>query len=81
MFANTLDINVSGVWNTVMVSARHVARIGSGSIILTCSQQAEGVAVHVHYTTSKFAVRGVANVFAAELRKTHPISTASTPPA
>ena len=72
MFANTLDINVTGVWNTVMVSAPHVARAGGGSIILISS--AAGLKVQpfmVHYTTSKFAVRGMAKAFAAELAKDH----------
>jgi len=72
MFANTLDINVTGVWNTVMVSAPHVARSGGGSIILISS--AAGLKVQpfmVHYTTSKFAVRGMAKAFAAEMAKDH----------
>jgi NAD(P)-dependent dehydrogenase (short-subunit alcohol dehydrogenase family) len=29
-FQNTLDINVTGVWNTVMVGAPHVVRAGAG---------------------------------------------------
>jgi SDR family mycofactocin-dependent oxidoreductase len=69
-FSNTIDINVTGVWNTVMVGAPHVVRAGGGSIVLISS--AAGLKVQpfmVHYTTSKFAVRGMAKAFAAELAK------------
>ncbi len=70
MFANTLDINVTGTWNTVMAAAPHVADSGGGSIVLISS--AAGLKVQpfmVHYTTSKFAVRGMAKAFAAEMAK------------
>jgi SDR family mycofactocin-dependent oxidoreductase len=69
-FQDTLDINVTGVWNTVMVGAPHVVRAGGGSIILISS--AAGLKVQpfmVHYTTSKFAVRGMAKAFATELAR------------
>ncbi len=72
VFANTLDINVTGVWNTVMASAHHLAGAGGGSIILISS--AAGLKVQpfmVHYTTSKFAVTGMAKAFAVELAKDH----------
>jgi SDR family mycofactocin-dependent oxidoreductase len=84
-FQNTIDINVTGVWNTVMVGAPHVVRAGGGSIILISS--AAGLKVQpfmVHYMTSKFAVRGMAKAFAAELAKdnvrvnsVHPTGTAT----
>ena len=67
-FQNTLDINVTGVWNTVMVGAPHLVARGGGSVIITSS--AAGLKVQpfmVHYTTSKFAVRGMAKAFATEL--------------
>src|SRR3954454_4241821 len=70
VFQDTLDTNVTGVWNTVMVAAPHLVRAGGGSIILISS--AAGLKVQpfmVHYTTSKFAVRGMAKAFAAELAK------------
>jgi SDR family mycofactocin-dependent oxidoreductase len=69
-FQNTLDINVTGVWNTVMVGAPHLVRGGGGSIVLISS--AAGLKVQpfmVHYTTSKFAVRGMAKAFATELAR------------
>jgi SDR family mycofactocin-dependent oxidoreductase len=69
-FQDTLDINVTGVWNTVMVGAPHLVRAGGGSIVITSS--AAGLKVQpfmVHYTTSKFAVRGMAKAFATELAR------------
>jgi NAD(P)-dependent dehydrogenase (short-subunit alcohol dehydrogenase family) len=69
-FQDTIDINVTGVWNTVMVGAPHLVRAGGGSIVLISS--AAGLKVQpfmVHYTTSKFAVRGMAKAFAVELAR------------
>lgn len=72
MFDDTLSTNVTGTWNTVMVGAPHLVRAGGGSIILVSS--AAGLKVQpfmVPYTTSKFAVRGMAKAFAVELAKHH----------
>ncbi|RBY83741.1 SDR family mycofactocin-dependent oxidoreductase [Geodermatophilus sp. TF02-6] len=80
VFGNTLDVNVTGVWNTVMVCAPHLVRAGGGSIVLISS--AAGLKVQpfmVHYTTSKFAVRGMAKAFAAELAR-HSIRVNSVHP-
>jgi SDR family mycofactocin-dependent oxidoreductase len=68
IFEDTISTNVTGVWNTVMVAAPHLVRGGGGSIILISS--AAGLKAQpfmVPYTTSKFAVRGMAKAFAAEL--------------
>ena len=68
IFDDTISTNITGVWNTVMVGAPHLVRAGGGSIILISS--AAGLKVQpfmVPYTTSKFAVRGMAKAFAAEL--------------
>lgn len=68
IYEDTISTNVTGVWNTVMVGAPHLVRSGGGSIILISS--AAGLKVMpflVPYTTSKFAVRGMAKAFAAEL--------------
>ena len=70
IFSDTTSINITGTWNTVMVAAPHLVRAGGGSIILISS--AAGLKVQpfmVPYTTSKFAVRGMAKAFAAELAK------------
>lgn len=68
IYEDTISTNVTGVWNTVMVGAPHLVTAGGGSIILISS--AAGLKVQpfmVPYTTSKFAVRGMAKAFAAEL--------------
>jgi len=68
-FRDTIDTNVTGTWNTVMASARHILDGGrGGSIILIGS--AAGVKMEpfmVHYVVSKHAVVGMARAFAAEL--------------
>ena len=68
VFRDTMDINVTGVWNTVMVSAPHLVERGAGSIILISSYAGKKVqAFMVPYTTSKHAVVGMTRAFAAEL--------------
>jgi SDR family mycofactocin-dependent oxidoreductase len=72
IFDDTISTNVTGVWNTVMAGAPHLVTAGGGSIILISS--AAGLKVQpfmVPYTTSKFAVRGMAKAFAAELAQHH----------
>ncbi len=67
-FRDTLDINVTGVWNTITAAAPHLITRGGGSIIVTSSLA--GVKLQpfmVHYTTSKHALVGMARAFAAEL--------------
>lgn len=68
IFDDTMNTNVRGVWNTVMVGAPHLIRQGGGSVILISS--AAGIKVQpflLPYTTSKWAVRGMAKAFATEL--------------
>lgn len=66
----TLGVNVVGTWNTVMVGAPHLVRKQAGSIILISSATALSVAPFLlPYVTSKFAVRGMAKAFAAELAR------------
>ena len=68
LFEHHQSTNVTGTWNTVMVGAPHLVRAGGGSVILISS--AAGLTVQpflVPYTTSKFAVRGMAKAFAVEL--------------
>jgi SDR family mycofactocin-dependent oxidoreductase len=68
MFQVTMDTNVVGVWNTVMVGAPHLVTGGGGSIILTSSYAGKKVQPFmVHYTASKHAVTGMTRAFAAEL--------------
>ena len=68
LFEQHLSTNVTGVWNTAMVGAPHLVAAGGGSMILISS--AAGLTVQpflIPYTTSKFAVRGMAKAFAVEL--------------
>jgi SDR family mycofactocin-dependent oxidoreductase len=70
MFQTTIDINVVGVWNTVMVGAPHLVTAGGGSIILTSSYAGKKMQPFmIHYTASKHAVTGMTRAFAAELGK------------
>ena len=80
IFRDTLDVNVAGVWNTIMVGAPHLVAAGGGSVIVISS--AAGLKVQpfmVPYTTSKWAVRGMAKAFAAELAQ-HSIRVNSVHP-
>ncbi|WP_111719926.1 mycofactocin-coupled SDR family oxidoreductase [Homoserinimonas sp. OAct 916] len=70
VFQVTMDTNVVGVWNTVMVGAPHLVTAGGGSIILTSSYAGKKMQPFmVHYTASKHAVTGMTRAFAAELGK------------
>jgi SDR family mycofactocin-dependent oxidoreductase len=66
----TIDINLTGVWNTVKVALPHiVAGDRGGSIILTSSLAGlKGLANSVHYNAAKHGVvgimRSIANEFA-----------------
>lgn len=68
MFQDHMEINVTGVWNTVMASAPHLVSAGGGSIILISSYAGKKVQPFmIHYTTSKHAITGMTRAFAAEL--------------
>ncbi|MBY4039215.1 mycofactocin-coupled SDR family oxidoreductase [Rhodococcus fascians] len=67
-FQDTMDINVTGVWNTVMATAHHLVERGGGSIVLVSSSAGKKMQPFmVPYTTSKHAVTGMTRAFAAEL--------------
>jgi len=70
-FRDTIDINVVGTWNTVMVSAPHIIAGGQGGAIVLISSYAgkKMQPFMVHYTSSKHAVTGMTRAFAAELGK------------
>lgn len=69
MFQDTMDINVVGVWNTVVASAPHVIAGGQGgAMVLTSSYAGKKMQPFmIHYTASKHAVTGMTRAFAAEL--------------
>ncbi len=70
IFRDTMDTNVTGVWNTVMAGAPHLVTAGGGSIVLTSSYAGKKMQPFmVHYTASKHAVTGMTRAFAAELGK------------
>jgi (+)-trans-carveol dehydrogenase len=65
----TIDINLTGVWNTVKVALPHLVAGNGGSIILTSSLAGlKGLANSVHYNAAKHGVvgimRSIANEFA-----------------
>ncbi|MFR9807239.1 mycofactocin-coupled SDR family oxidoreductase [Pseudonocardia sp. RS010] len=68
----TIDVNLIGVWNTVMAGVQHLVDGGGGSIILTSS--ANGLKAgpyQVPYNSSKFGVTALAKSLAMELAKDH----------
>ena len=70
IFKDTLDVNVTGTWNTVMAGAPHLVANGGGSIILTSSAAGlVGLPFLTPYVASKHAVTGLTRAFAAELAK------------
>jgi SDR family mycofactocin-dependent oxidoreductase len=70
IFRDTIDVNIVGTWNTVMVGAPHLVRNGGGSIILTSSAAGlKGLPFLVPYVASKHAITGMTRAFAAELAK------------
>jgi SDR family mycofactocin-dependent oxidoreductase len=81
VFKDTMDVNVTGVWNTVMAAAPHLVAGGNGgAIVLTSSYAGKKMQPFmIHYTTSKHAVTGMTRAFAAELGK-HDIRVNSVHP-
>jgi SDR family mycofactocin-dependent oxidoreductase len=68
MFKDTIDINVTGTWNTVVATAPHLIAAGGGSIILTSSVAGlKGLPFLIPYVASKHAVTGMTRSFAHEL--------------
>lgn len=69
---DTIDINLIGVWNTVMAGVEHLIAGGGGSVILTSS--ANGLKAgpfNVAYNASKYGVTALTKSFAMELAKDH----------
>lgn len=81
MFQDTMDINVVGVWNTVVAAAPHIIAGGDGgAMVLTSSYAGKKMQPFmIHYTASKHAVTGMTRAFAAELG-THGIRVNSLHP-
>ncbi len=81
MFKDTMDINITGVWNTVMACVPHVIAGGNGgAVVLTSSGAGKKMQPFaLPYTTSKHALVGMTRAFAAELGK-HDIRVNSVHP-
>lgn len=72
MWKDTLDVNITGTWNTVRAGAPHLIAAGGGSIVLTSSVAGiVGLPFLAPYVASKHAVTGLARAFAAELAQHH----------
>jgi SDR family mycofactocin-dependent oxidoreductase len=70
IFRDTIDINLTGTWNTVMATAPHLVRAGGGSIVLVSSVAGlKSVPFLTPYVASKHAVTGLSRAFAQELAK------------
>jgi NAD(P)-dependent dehydrogenase (short-subunit alcohol dehydrogenase family) len=65
---DTIDINLTGTWNTARAAAPHLIARGGGSMILTSS--VAGLKVQpflTPYVASKFGVTGLMHAFSVEL--------------
>lgn len=68
IWGDTIDINLTGVWNTVQASASHLVTRHSGSIILISSEVGMKAKPFLSaYVASKFAIRGLAQALSQEL--------------
>jgi len=84
---DTLDINLTGLWNTIQAVAAPMIEAGNGGSIITISSAAGIKAVPGcgHYCASKFGVVGLTNSLAVELgefgirvNSVHPYGTDTT---
>jgi SDR family mycofactocin-dependent oxidoreductase len=67
-----LDVNLTGVWNTVKVALPYLVAGGGGSIVLTSSVLGlKGLANSVHYNAAKHGVVGVMRTIANEFAQHH----------
>jgi SDR family mycofactocin-dependent oxidoreductase len=68
IWQDTIDINLTGTWNTVQLAAPHLVSGGGGSIIITSSAAGlKGQPFLSPYVASKHAVVGLMRAYAAEL--------------
>ncbi|MFI5955989.1 mycofactocin-coupled SDR family oxidoreductase [Cryptosporangium sp. NPDC051539] len=68
VWQDTLDINLTGTWNTVQLAAPHLVANGGGSIIMTSSAAGlKGLPFLAPYVASKFGVNGLGKAMAHEL--------------
>jgi SDR family mycofactocin-dependent oxidoreductase len=68
VWQDTLDTNLTGVWNTMVVAAPHLIAAGGGSIICTSSTAGiKGLPYLAPYVAAKHGVVGIAKSMANEL--------------
>jgi SDR family mycofactocin-dependent oxidoreductase len=70
VWRDTIDTNLTGVWNTCSVSAPHLIAAGGGSMIITSSTAGlKGLPFLAPYAASKHGIVGIMRVLANELGK------------
>ena len=68
VWQDTLDTNLTGVWNTMVVSVPHLVTAGGGAIICTSSTAGiKGLPYLAPYVAAKHGVVGIARTMANEL--------------
>jgi SDR family mycofactocin-dependent oxidoreductase len=68
VWQDTIDTNLTGVWNTIVATAPHLIKNGGGSIILTSSVAGvKGLPFLAPYVAAKHGVTGLAKAMANEL--------------
>jgi SDR family mycofactocin-dependent oxidoreductase len=70
VWQDTLDTNLTGVWNTIVACAPHLIAAGGGSIICTSSTAGiTGLPYLAPYVAAKHGVVGIAKTMANELAR------------
>jgi SDR family mycofactocin-dependent oxidoreductase len=70
IWQDTLDTNLTGVWNTMIAAAPHLIANGAGSIICTSSTAGiKGLPYLAPYVAAKHGVVGIAKTMANELAR------------
>jgi SDR family mycofactocin-dependent oxidoreductase len=70
VWQDTLDTNLTGVWNTMVAAAPHLIAAGGGSIICTSSTAGiKGLPFLAPYVAAKHGVVGIAKTMANELAR------------
>jgi SDR family mycofactocin-dependent oxidoreductase len=70
IWQDTLDTNLTGVWNTMVVSVPHLIAAGGGSIICTSSTAGiKGLPYLAPYVAAKHGVVGISRTMANELAR------------
>ena len=70
VWQDTLDTNLTGVWNTMTAAAPHLIATGGGSIICTSSTAGiKGLPFLAPYVAAKHGVVGIARTMANELAR------------